>query len=238
MFFFLLKLFLSFRYISVVEIIANIIDHYDEKLMIDKESLTLETFHTIYRLKHDIFQLRILCNPLKDIICRLQRTSEDERYFLSSHAEPKLRFDMKHHLIRRQTATNKVHSSSPTTICVRRRSRRQSLVFFNDNAYIYLSDLNDHINYLIDALELQRESVSILISFWLALSGNDTQKALTFLMLLTALFMPCLLLVGINAENFDNEPPYGYKNGYYITLGLLAGILIAMISWYRLKRWI
>ncbi len=57
--------------------IANPIGPFDEKLMTDRQSRTLTTLHSIYRLKHDLLHLRILFNPLKEIISRLQRATSD-----------------------------------------------------------------------------------------------------------------------------------------------------------------
>lgn len=231
--------FILFRYMSVIEEIADIIDQFDEKLMTDKRSLTLQTFHTIYRLKHDLLHLRILCTPLKDIIYRLQRTTDDEQFFLSANTEPALHLGMKHHIIRRQLTS--CHGSSHTTMNLKNQSTRQTKktsIFFNENIYIYLSDLNDHINQLIDSLELQRESVSALVSFWLTLNNNETQETLKILMLISVLFMPGILLVGINSTNFKTQPQLHYEYSYYIVLAILAGIITGMTTWYRLKQWI
>jgi Mg2+ and Co2+ transporter CorA len=210
--------------------------------MRDKQSLTSKTFYSIYRLKHDLLHLRILFNPLIDIIHRLQRTTQDERFLLYPHTESSLRLDMKHHIIRRQITTLypsplATDSLTNTTMNLMNQPRRTSK-FFNQPIYIYLSDLNDHINQLIDSLELQRESVSILISFWLNLSNNETQETLKFLMLISALFMPCMTLVGIYSTNFQNHPDYAYQNGRYILFSVLATIIIGMITWYKFKGWI
>ncbi|CAF1035242.1 unnamed protein product [Adineta steineri] len=233
------------RYMIVLEEVARCLDQFDEELMADKESRTMETLHSIYRIKHDLLHLRILFNPLKEIICRLQRTTQDEK-FISLRADALRRLDLKHRLIRRQvkffrqtsqTTDPSLNTQITTTDHPPKKSPRTSL-FFNEYVYIYLSDLNDNINQLIDALEIQRESVAMLISFWLTLNNNETQETLKFLMLISVLFMPCVLLTAINSTNFQVEPTLQYKYGYYIVLSLIGGILLGMISWYKAKRWI
>ncbi|CAF1052449.1 unnamed protein product [Adineta steineri] len=233
------------RYMIVLEEVARCLDQFDEELMADKESRTMETLHSIYRIKHDLLHLRILFNPLKEIICRLQRTTQDEK-FISLRADALRRLDLKHRLIRRQvkffrqtsqTTDPSLNTQITTTDHPPKKSQRTSL-FFNEYVYIYLSDLNDNINQLIDALEIQRESVAMLISFWLTLNNNETQETLKFLMLISVLFMPCVLLTAINSTNFQVEPTLQYKYGYYIVLSLIGGILLGMISWYKAKRWI
>lgn len=180
----------------VIDQIAQRIDQFDQILMIDKHLLTLEI---VYHLKHDLLHLKILFNPLIDIISRLQRTIDDEQ------------FHFKHKFIQRRISTLR----------------------YSPKLY-----LNDRIIQLIDSLEIQYECVSNLLLFWLALNHNETQEILKILMLISALFMPCLLLIGINTTNFHRQPQYEYKYGYYIVLILSTIIFIAMIIWYKLKRWI
>jgi Mg2+ and Co2+ transporter CorA len=230
----------------VIDEIGSRIDQLDEKLMTDKQLLTLETFHSIYHLKHDLLHLRILFNPLKQIIYHLQRTTQDEEYFLYPNTDLLFRLDMKNKIVRRKI--NPFHHSSHTTnsllnttINLRNNSSKQSRrtsIFLNENIYIYLNDLNDHIHQAIDSLEMQRESVSMLVSFWLNLNNYETQQILKMLMLISVLFMPCVLLTGCNSTNFHNQPQLGYEYSYYILLILLATILTGMITWYKLKQWI
>ncbi|CAF1507870.1 unnamed protein product, partial [Adineta steineri] len=86
-----------------------------------------------------------------------------------------------------------------------------------------------HIDQLIDSLETQRECVSNLISFWIALNSNDIQEILEFLMLITVLFMPCTLLTGSNSTNFYKQAQLEYHYGYYIILAVLALIASGMV---------
>jgi len=216
-----------------MEEIANRIGRFDEILMTDRKSRTLPTLHSIYLLKHDLLHLRILFNPLKEIINRLQRTTSDDQYVTYPRTDPSLRLGMKHLIIRRQTKTNRQTINNNKKKIMKLKS-----IYLNDYIYVYLNDLNNHIDQLIDSLEIQRESVSILISFWMILNNNETQQILNFLMLITVLFMPSTLLTGMNSTNFNIQPQYHYYYGYYIILSLLALILSGMIIFYKVKKWI
>jgi Mg2+ and Co2+ transporter CorA len=213
-----------------MEEIANHIGQFDEKLMTDRQARTLTTLHSIYRLKHDLLHLRVLFNPLKGILSRLQRATADDQYVLFPRTDPSLRLGMKHLIIRRPA--KKIR---PTT---NNNKWKLTSIYLNEYIYVYLNDLNNHIDQLIDSLEIQRESVSILISFWITLNSNETQEILNFLMLITVLFMPCNLLTGMHATNFNVQPQYQYYYGYYIILSILALILFGMILSYKIKQWI
>ncbi|UJR21611.1 hypothetical protein I4U23_024693 [Adineta vaga] len=232
------------KYMFILEEVATYIDKFDEQLMTDKSSLSLEIFYKIYHVKHDLLHLRILFHPLVEIISRLQRTSPDERV-LYRRIDRSYRLDLKHRLVRRnknfrltlQTFYVQVNETTTITNNSRPKKRRTSIVF-SECIYIYLNDLQGHVNQLIDTVEIQRESVAMLTSFWITLNNNETQEILKFLMLISVLFMPCILLTGMNSTNFQNQPQYQYKYGYYIILILLGAILFFMITWYKVKRWI
>lgn len=197
--------------------------------MANRQSRTLNTLQSIYRLKHDLLHLRILFNPLKEIISRLQRAAFDDQYIPYPRLDPSLRLGMKHFIVRRQK--KRIHrpntdSSVPLTS-----------IYLNEYIQVYFNDLNHHINQLIDCLEIQRESVSILISFWATLNTNETQEILNLLMMITVLVMPCNLLTAMHGTNFSVQPQYQYRFGYFILLALLAVLLLGMIIWYKVKRW-
>jgi Mg2+ and Co2+ transporter CorA len=217
---------------SVMEEIAIRIGQFDEQLMSDRQSRTLTTLHSIYHLKHDLLHLRILFNPLKEIITRLQRETSDDHYLLFPRTDPSIRLGMKHFIIRRQLKTNRQTTNDDN------QTMKLRSIYLNDYIYFYLNDLNNHIDQLIDSLEIQRESVSILISFWITLNNNEIQEILKFLMLITVLFMPCVLLSGLNSTNFDTQPQLVFHYSYFIMLAVVGLILSGMITCYKTKKWV
>ncbi|CAF0721504.1 unnamed protein product [Adineta ricciae] len=232
------------KYMDVLEDIAIHVDHFDEQLMTNKRSLSLDTFYRIYRVRHDLLHLRILFNRLKETISRLQRTnSNTNAYRRTDHT---YRMHLNHRLVRRQNTifrlspqTSFTHLSelADNTNSPPPRLRRPSIVF-NEYIYMYLNDLQDHINQSIDTVEIQRESVAALTSLWINLNNNGTQEILKLLMLITVLFMPCIFLTALSSTNFQVQPQLQYEYGYYIILTVLGSIIVSMVTWYKLKRWI
>jgi Mg2+ and Co2+ transporter CorA len=217
-----------------MEEIANRISGFDEELMSNTQARTLTTLYSIYHLKHDLLHLRILFNPLKEIITRLERARSDDSSITFPRTDPTLRLGMKHHILRRPAKPNR---QIITTNNNRKNSSLKS-IYLNEYIFLYLYYLNNHIDQVIDSLEIQRESVSLLISFWITLNSDETQQILKILMLISVIFMPCILLTGANSTNFTTQPQYQYQYGYYIVLSVIATILIGMLTWYKIKRWI
>lgn len=231
--------------------ISNRIGQFDEDLMSNSRVRTVGTLYAIYRMRHDLLHLKILFNPLREIIDRLRRATSDEHSVVLSRVDRSLRVGIKHHVLRRQikgmrlVPVSRRSTSQPptTTVASARRYYNHEnpalkSIYLNEYIFVYLNDLNNHIDQLLDSLDIQRESVSFLISFWIALNSDETQNTLKILMLITVLFMPCLLLTGMNSTNFQVQPQYEYFYGYYIVLSLLGFLLISMVSWYKYKKWI
>lgn len=216
-----------------MEEVSNRLGHFDEILMSSQQSRTLETLLAIYNLKHDLLHIRILFNPLKEIISRLQRATPDDHYIPYPRQSQVLKLGLKHHIVRKSgTPIRQLKDNNSMKIT------KLKSIYLNEYIYVYLNDLNDHVNQLIDSVEIQRENVSILISFWITLTSNEIGEILKILALMTVLFMPCNLLTGLHATNFHTQPEYKYYYGYFILLAVLAVTLCGMLLWYKIKRWI
>ena len=86
--------------------------------------------------------------------------------------------------------------------------------------------------------EAYREIVnSSLVVFYSSISTktNDIIKVLT---LLTAIFIPPTFLVGLWGMNFRNMPELESSWGYPVSLTVLALVMLAMILFFRKKKWL
>jgi magnesium transporter len=63
---------------------------------------------------------------------------------------------------------------------------------------------------------------------------NEVMKLLT---IITTIFIPLSFIAGIYGMNFDNMPELRLDYGYFYILGLMAAIFIAMIFYFRYKKW-
>ena len=49
--------------------------------------------------------------------------------------------------------------------------------------------------------------------------------------------MPLSFIVGLYGMNFENMPELKWQYGYFMTLGLMAGLVILMIIYFKKKKW-
>ena len=58
------------------------------------------------------------------------------------------------------------------------------------------------------------------------------------LTVVTVVFVPLTLLVGIYGMNFENMPELKNEHGYYILLSTMTGIAALLLYLFRRMRWL
>jgi magnesium transporter len=59
-----------------------------------------------------------------------------------------------------------------------------------------------------------------------------------FLTVIGTIFMPLTFLVGVYGMNFKHMPELEWHNGYFMLWGLMILLSMAMIIYFRRKRWL
>jgi magnesium transporter len=58
------------------------------------------------------------------------------------------------------------------------------------------------------------------------------------LTIITAIFVPITFIAGLYGMNFVNMPELQHENGYFIVLGIIVAVAIAMILLFKRIRWL
>ncbi len=114
---------------------------------------------------------------------------------------------------------------------------------FTTETRVYLRDLYDHGVQMLDIVESYRDMVASLSDLYLSglsLRLNDVMRTLT---VISVLFMPLTFIVGVYGMNFDrsspwNMPELGWRYGYLAVWGLMIGLVVGMLLFFRRKRWL
>jgi magnesium transporter len=63
---------------------------------------------------------------------------------------------------------------------------------------------------------------------------NEVMKLLT---VITTIFIPLSFIAGVYGMNFHNMPELEMHYGYYWVLGAMGAIFLAMIGYFKYKKW-
>ncbi|MCW8934304.1 MAG: magnesium transporter CorA family protein [Gammaproteobacteria bacterium] len=83
-----------------------------------------------------------------------------------------------------------------------------------------------------------QEVITDLIEAYISLNGHRLNQIMKVLTIVTVIFVPLTLLVGIYGMNFENMPELKSQHGYYVLLSVMSGIAFIMLYLFRRVRWL
>ena len=87
---------------------------------------------------------------------------------------------------------------------------------------------------ITDLADSYRDLVAGALEAHLSVVSNRTNEIMRVLTIITTLFMPLTLIVGIYGMNFPDMPEFHWRRGYLFAYGLMAGI--ALLMYYIFRR--
>lgn len=109
---------------------------------------------------------------------------------------------------------------------------------FSSNTDLYLRDLYDHVNQVNETIEIYRDQMTGLMELYNSTISNRLNNIMKVLTIISVIFMPLTFIAGIYGMNFEFMPELHWKYGYPFALGLMAVMVVAMLAWFRAKKWI
>ncbi|MEM6719438.1 MAG: magnesium/cobalt transporter CorA [Bacteroidota bacterium] len=102
----------------------------------------------------------------------------------------------------------------------------------------YLKDLQDHVLQINDNIDLYREMVWGLMDMHMTNMSNKMNGIMKVLTIISTIFIPLTFIVGVYGMNFENMPELHSKNGYFILWGVMVILFIALLIFFRRKKWL
>ncbi len=108
----------------------------------------------------------------------------------------------------------------------------------------YLRDVRDHVAQLLDLLDTYHELARSLVDLQLSLADHRSNEVMKVLTIVGSIFLPLTFITGLYGMNFDrdispwNMPELGWAFGYGWALGWMLLVTLAMLVWFRRRRWL
>lgn len=121
---------------------------------------------------------------------------------------------------------------------------RNDVSFMKPETKVFLNDTLDHAVRLIELVETQREILSGLMEMHLSLSQARTNDVISYLTIVSVIFMPLTFLVGVWGMNFDpdtspwNMPELRAHYGYPSALLFMLVVAAALVGYFKWKKWL
>lgn len=111
------------------------------------------------------------------------------------------------------------------------------IAWMDSTIALYHRDVLDHLYQILDVIDLYREIVSSMMEVYLSslsIRMNEIMKVLT---IISTIFIPLTFIVGVYGMNFHFMPEYNYPYAYPLVWLIMAGISLAMLIYFKRKKW-
>lgn len=109
--------------------------------------------------------------------------------------------------------------------------------FIHEENLPYFSDVYDHVAHLIDSLDTYKDLTSSLLDIHINAMNTRMNEVMKVLTVISTIFMPLTFIVGVYGMNFKFMPELNWKGGYFSVWGVMIVIVIAMLAFFRRKKW-
>jgi len=110
--------------------------------------------------------------------------------------------------------------------------------FIHKKNRIHFKELVNNINQASDIADGYRELLSDQLNVYHMMISSRLNDIMKFLTIFSVIFIPLTFIAGIYGTNFDVLPELHYRNGYFFMLGAMGIIALAMLVYFRRKKWL
>lgn len=102
----------------------------------------------------------------------------------------------------------------------------------------YFLDLYDHMSRIVDVIDTRREQLTDVTQLLMAVTAQRTNDIMKVLTVVSTIFMPLTLVVGIYGMNFVHMPELHWRWGYPLVLVAMATMTFGMLTYFRKRGWV
>jgi magnesium transporter len=112
---------------------------------------------------------------------------------------------------------------------------RRGIPHVQEKTTLYFRDVYDHLVRLYEQIDAGRDIVGNVMDGYLSMVANKTNDITKQLTIFATIFLPLSFIVGFFGQNFEALTGKGF---YYAMWSMIVLLPIALIFWFRHKRWI
>ena len=90
---------------------------------------------------------------------------------------------------------------------------------------------------LLEQIDSDMSSLESASNFYFSEQSRKMNEIMKTLTIISAIFIPLTFIVGVYGMNFDYMPELRSRNGYFIVMGSMFLLVIALIIYFKKRRW-
>ena len=102
----------------------------------------------------------------------------------------------------------------------------------------YFRDLKNSCSSSMEEADSSLKSLESLTNIYFSSLTHKMNEIMKVLTTVATIFIPLTFIVGVYGMNFRNMPELEWRYGYFVTLGVMGGIVILMLIYFKRKGWL
>lgn len=106
-----------------------------------------------------------------------------------------------------------------------------------ESTRFFLGDVYDHVVQIMDTIESYRELLGGILDLHLSMTSYRMNEVMKVLTVIATIFIPLTFVAGIYGMNFKYMPELDWHWGYGLAWVVMVAIAVAMIVFFKRKKW-
>lgn len=102
----------------------------------------------------------------------------------------------------------------------------------------FFRDVLDHFVRVVDLTEVYRDLIGSSLDAYLSMQSHRLNEIMRILTVISTIMLPLTFITGLYGMNFDFMPGLHWEYGYETSLIVMVSIVVAMVVYFRRRRWI
>ncbi|OBQ52845.1 magnesium/cobalt transporter CorA [Tamlana sp. s12] len=102
----------------------------------------------------------------------------------------------------------------------------------------FFRDIYDHLIQVSESIDIYREMASSLMDMYMTAISNKMNEVMKVLTIMASIFIPLTFIAGVYGMNFEYMPELNYKYGYIVVWGVMIAMFLAMLYYFKRKKWL
>ena len=102
----------------------------------------------------------------------------------------------------------------------------------------YYNDVYDHLVQILEHIEIYREMIWSLMDMYMTTISNKMNEVMKVLTIMASIFIPLTFIAGVYGMNFQHMPELQSPYGYYVVWVVMIALFLAMLYYFKRKKWI
>jgi len=103
--------------------------------------------------------------------------------------------------------------------------------------YVYFRDIYDQLSRLLDLIDTCRDIISAALEAHVTMTSSRMNEIMKSLTIVATIMMPLTLITGIYGMNFKYMPEIDSPLGYFVIWGIMISLAVAMIAYFKRRKW-